>query len=73
MADIKKIQINTEYIKLDQILKYAGLTETGGASKDAIASGQVLVNGDTCLMRGKKIRAGDTVSFNDMLIEVSQK
>jgi len=73
MADIKKIQINTEYIKLDQILKYAGLTETGGASKDVIASGQVLINGDACLMRGKKIRAGDTVSFNGMLIEVSQK
>jgi ribosome-associated protein len=73
MADIKtkKIEITTEFIKLDQVLKYAGLTETGGASKDVIASGEVSVNGETCLMRGKKIRGGDTVSFNGILIEVS--
>lgn len=70
MPETKKIKINTEYIKLDQLLKFAGLTRTGGEGKDAVASGSVLVNGTPCLMRGKKIRAGDTVSFNGVVIEV---
>lgn len=71
MAERKKIKIRTEFIKLDQLLKYAGLADTGGMSKTAVASGKVLLNGTPCLMRGKKIRPGDVVSFNGAEVEVS--
>ena len=73
MDEIKKIEIATEFIKLDQILKYSGLAITGGEAKEAVASGIVLVNGEICLMRGKKIRSGDTVSYKGIRLEVSQK
>lgn len=73
MHDIKKIEIKTEFIKLDQLLKFAGLVETGGMAKDAVANGGVTVNGTPCLMRGKKIRAGDTITYNGVTVEVSGK
>jgi ribosome-associated protein len=66
----KKIGISTEFIKLDQLLKFSGLTVTGGESKDAVASGSVLVNGVPCLIRGKKIRPGDKVAFGNTTLEV---
>lgn len=69
----RKIEISTEFIKLDQLLKFAGLTTTGGESKDAVSSGTVHFNGVPCLMRGKKVRAGDTVSFGDITLEVTSK
>jgi ribosome-associated protein len=55
------IQITTEFIKLDSLLKFANVCETGGMAKEAIQSGDVLVNGQVCTMRGKKIRPGDVV------------
>jgi len=55
--------ISTEYIKLDSFLKFAGMCETGGEAKEEILSGNVLVNGEACLMRGKKLRRGDSVTF----------
>ena len=58
-----KIIIKTEFIKLDALLKYAALVASGGEAKRVVADGLVAVNGETCLMRGKKIRPGDTVSF----------
>ena len=69
----RKIEISTEFIKLDQLLKFSGLTSTGGEAKDAVANGSVHLNGVPCLMRGKKIRAGDTVSFGDINLEVAAK
>ena len=48
------ITIKTDYIKLDALLKYAGLTGTGGEAKQAIEAGLVSVNGEICTMRGKK-------------------
>ena len=59
-----KIAITTEFIKLDALLKFAALVGTGGEAKYVIAEGLVKVNGETCTMRGKKLRAGDTVSFD---------
>ncbi len=53
------ITITTEYIKLDQILKFAGLALMGAEAKELIASGKVSVNGEVCLARGKKLRPGD--------------
>lgn len=67
-----KIPITTEYIKLDQLLKFAAVAESGAMAKDMIQSGIVSVNGETCLMRGKKLRAGDTVAvkFEDGTFEI---
>ena len=56
------VTIQTEFIKLDALLKFAGVMETGGEAKEAIQAGEVRVNGETCTMRGKKLRPGDVVA-----------
>ena len=61
MIDIK---INTEFIKLDAFMKFAGMVYTGGDAKGFVQDGSVKVNGKVCTMRGKKLRPGDVVSFN---------
>ena len=50
-----KVKINTEYIKLDSLLKFAGLTETGGTAKEIIAEERIKFNGELCTMRGKRL------------------
>lgn len=65
-----EIEIKTEYIKLDQLLKFASLTDTGGLAKEIIQQGLVKVNGEVCTMRGKKIRTGDVVSVEDYELTV---
>ena len=57
------IQITTEFIKLDALLKFANVVMTGGEAKLIIQDGDVSVNGEVCTMRGKKIRPGDTVEI----------
>ena len=59
-----------EFIKLDALLKFAALTATGGEAKQVITDGMVAVNGETCTMRGKKIRPGDTVTFAGHTLKV---
>lgn len=54
-----EIKIHTEYIKLQDLLKFAGAVETGGDAKLIIQEGRVTVNGEPCTMRGKKLRPGD--------------
>lgn len=66
----KKINIDTEYIKLDSFLKYAGAFVTGGQAKIGIKSGNVLVNGEVCTMRGKKLYNKDKVTYNGTVYEV---
>lgn len=66
----QKTKITTEFIKLDSLLKYEGLVETGGEAKLRIQEGQVKVNGETCTMRGKKIRPGDRVELGDVTLLV---
>lgn len=67
----KKISvISGDYIKLESLLKFEGMTETGGEAKFLIQDGQVLVNGEICTMRGKKIRPGDTVQLDETEITV---
>ena len=61
--DTETIKITTEFIKLDQLLKFANLVGTGGEAKMAIQDGLVTVNGEVCTMRGKKIRPGDRVEL----------
>ena len=58
---MEKIRITTEFIKLDALLKFAGLRETGGEAKELIQGGAVKVNGEVCTQRGKKLRPGDDV------------
>ena len=55
--------IGTEFIKLEAALKFANAVETGGMAKAVIQEGEVLVNGEVCTMRGKKLRPGDKFSF----------
>lgn len=64
------IEITTEYIKLQDLLKLAGLTYTGGEAKIMVQEGLVKVNGEVCTMRGKKIRPGDRVEFEGKTLEV---
>ena len=58
------VEITTEFIKLDAFLKFSGALATGGEAKLLIQDGQVLVNGETCSMRGKKLRDGDQVRLD---------
>ena len=67
---MKKISIHTEYIKLDQLLKFSGICVLGSDAKAIILDGKVKVNGEVCLMRGKKIRPGDVVETGGETIEV---
>lgn len=66
----QQIKIETEFIKLDSLLKFSGAVETGGQAKEIILEGMVAVNGEICTMRGKKIRPGDRVSIDEIEIEV---
>lgn len=70
MKIMEKITIDTEYIKLDSLLKFAAVVGTGGEAKYVISEGMVTVNGETCTMRGKKLRPGDKVSFQGMDFEI---
>ena len=65
------VNITTEYIKLDALLKFAGAVDTGGEAKQAVQEGQVTVNGEVCTMRGKKCRPGDVVVLDGMRIVVA--
>jgi ribosome-associated protein len=69
---MEKIAIDTEFIKLDSMLKFAAAVGTGGEAKYVIAEGMVEVNGEVCTMRGKKLRPGDKVSFQGMDFEIVQ-
>lgn len=62
----KTVKIETEFIKLDSLLKYASLVQTGGEAKTLILEEEVKVNGEICTQRGKKIRNKDVVQV-DML------
>lgn len=59
------IKIKDDYIKLGQALKLGGLVESGVDAKIAVQNGLVRVNGEVELQRGKKLRNGDTVEFED--------
>lgn len=68
--DREKIKIKTEFIKLDSLLKYANIVETGGIAKEIIKDGAVKVNGEVCIMRGKKVRSGDIVTIEELNLEI---
>lgn len=58
------VKINTEFIKLQDLLKFAGAVETGGEAKLLIQEGAVRVNGEVCTMRGKKLYPGDRAELD---------
>ncbi len=65
------VHITTEYIKLQDLLKFSGAVDTGGEAKELIQSGQVKVNGEVCTMRGKKLRPGDGAELDGIRLVVS--
>ena len=67
----EKVYISTDFIKLDAFLKFCCAAETGGVAKVMIQEGDVKVNGETCQMRGKKLRPGDTVETGGKLYELT--
>ena len=60
-----EVKINTEFIKLDSFLKWCGAASLGSEAKMYILDEMVKVNGEVCTQRGKKIRPGDMVEFNN--------
>lgn len=67
---MEEIAITTEFIRLDSLLKLTGLVDTGGQGKLLIQQGQVLVNGEVCPQRGKKLYPGDRVQLGDRSFQV---
>ncbi len=61
---MQEVFIKDEYIKLGQLLKLSSLVQSGNDAKYFISEGQVSLNGEICLMRGKKVYPGDIVSFS---------
>ena len=68
---MEQIAIHTEYITLQDLLKYAAAVESGGEAKRAVQSGEAAVNGEGCTLRGKKLRPGDRVSFRGKAYEIT--
>ena len=64
------IYLRDEFIKLGQAIKAANLVESGAEAKEVIQEGYVKVNGEVCLQRGKKLVAGDIVSFEGNEIKI---
>lgn len=65
-----KNKIDSEFIRLQDLLKLSGVCSTGGMAKVVIQNGEVLVNDEVCTMRGKKMRPGDFAQFDDIKIIV---
>ncbi len=70
-AGAEPIAIHTEFIKLQDFLKFANAVESGGMAKIVIQEEAVTVNGEVCTMRGKKLYPGDTVGFNGGVWQVT--
>lgn len=68
---METIKINEEFIRLDNLMKFSGLCNSGGRAKYLIQNGEVKLNGEICTMRGKKIRPGDKIEYQNRMIEVT--
>ena len=67
---VRRVYITGDYIRLDDLLKYASLVSSGGEAKFLIQGGEVLVGGEPCRIRGKKIRPGEVVRYDDVTLAV---
>ena len=65
-----EVKIQTEFIKLDSFLKFCGAASLGSEAKMYVLDGEVLVNGEVCTQRGKKLYRGDIVEFNGETFKV---
>ena len=68
--ETREVKIHTEYIKLEALLKFEGLTGTGGEAKERIQAGEVQVNGAVCTQRGRKLRPGDRAALDGVELRV---
>ena len=66
-----QVSISTEFIKLESAMKLANIIPTGGTAKLEIQDGNVLVNGEVCTMRGKKLYPGDKFTFDGVTYLIS--
>ena len=75
LLEIKEepLPIRTDFIKLDQALKFSGIAETGGHAKDLIEKGAVRVHGETCTSRGKKLFQGDNFEYKDVRFTIEKE
>ncbi len=64
--EYKRLSIKEDFIRLDSALKLAGYVSTGGHAKLVIRDGEVLVNGEVCTQRGKKLHSGDKAEFDGL-------
>ena len=62
---MNKVKINTEFIKLSQLMKMESLVQSGGEAKQVILEGLVIVNDEVCTQRGKKLYKDDIIEFQD--------
>ncbi|MDO4565695.1 MAG: RNA-binding S4 domain-containing protein [Oscillospiraceae bacterium] len=67
---MSELFIKSEYISLSQALKLCGAVLSGGQAKELISEGEVKVNGETCLQRGRKLRPGDVFEASGEVFEV---
>ena len=65
------VAISTEFIKLQDAMKFANIVYSGGEAKTLIQEGEVLVNGEVCTMRGKKLREGDSFTFDGTTYKIT--
>ncbi len=68
--DAKDVEIHTEYIKLQDFMKFCDVVPSGGVAKMVIQDGAVTVNGETELQRGKKLHSGDVIGFDGNFFRV---
>ena len=67
----ERLSIQTEFIKLESAMKLANVIPSGGTAKLEIQDGNVLVNGEVCTMRGKKLYPGDKFTFDGITYLIS--
>jgi ribosome-associated protein len=68
---MREIPISSGTIRLGQLLKLAGLADTGGEARALIETGAVTVNGEPCTQRGRQLHGGDVVALGDERIRLA--
>ena len=71
-TNVQEVPITTEFIKLQDAMKFANLVESGGEAKVVIQEGSVGVNGEVCTQRGRKLRPGDSFTFDGITCRITE-